>query len=1017
MKYLTQIILILSLVLLPDNNLKAQKGSLIEVQSIVQDSNGNPVPGAVINSEEGLYYAKADNTGAFAIRCTPSAILTIGAKGYKTIEVPATNVSQKIILEKMPFQMTESDAVKMPFETINKRQTVGAISTIHPEDFEGFDATQDFSTALAVRGLGILGRKSIRGTGYTIIVDGIKRGAGNSPEIYSDMLNLQEIAEVTILKDAASKALYGSHAEKGIILITTKRGEANKRTISVTAETGLRDPIDMPKFLNSADYMELFNEALVNDGLVAKYDQTTISNSRSGSDIYKYPNQDYYSSEFLKSSKPFSKVITEFSGGNLKDQYYLNIGWDNQGSLLKVGEGSKTSQNQLNLRGNIDIELNKWIKANVDAVSIINFYHNPNFKSSNFWSLASYMRPVDFTPLIPVNRIIASDRSLVSTAARVNDDYILGGNSIYTQNLYGDLNLGGYVNGTRRISQINMGLDFNLDFILPKLKFRTYFTYDNYNAFESFQTNQYAVYEPTFTPDDSISITKIGVDNFVGSQSTQNTFFYRMYSLSNVLSYQNTFNDIHSLDVVAVMLIDSYKETGFFYNDKHVNSGLHINYMFKNKYVAEFDGSLSGSQLLDKGHRWGFAPVAGLAWIASEEEFLRNLSVLNFLKIKVSYGNVKTDIDRSFATYHLYHDMYTRYGSFPYADGTYTNLRTQVLNIGNSDVSWIERNELNLGAEASLFDNTLFAELNYFNSKRFNELSQLTNTYFNFLGGATFTPFQNFGARVEQGFELGMNYSKRAGNFSYNIGLNIVHYKPVLKIVDELDYGPDQAYRQRAGKAADAIWGYEAIGLFANDADILASPVQTFGAVYPGDIKYRDINSDGTINDDDQTIIGYSNPRYNYVFSINLKYKNFDLFTYFQAQSGRSSLYTNSYYWVYGDLKYPEYIKDRWIYDPVSGIDSRDNASYPRLSSRSNSNNLRNSSYWVYNNNYLNIPAVQLSYTLPERISRKLYARSLSLYCRATDILMIAANKNKMQLNTATEPQMRSYSIGLKAQF
>jgi hypothetical protein len=148
-----------------------------------------------------------------------------------------------------------------------------------------------------------------------------------------------------------------------------------------------------------------------------------------------------------------------------------------------------------------------------------------------------------------------------------------------------------------------------------------------------------------------------------------------------------------------------------------------------------------------------------------------------------------------------------------------------------------------------------------------------------------------------------------------------------------------------------------------------------------------------------------------------MSYKNLNVFTYLSAQTGKSNLYNGSYYWVYGELKYPEYLGGRWAYDPVNGLDTRTSATYPRLSSKSSSNNFRNSSYWLYGTDQLNIPVIQLTYKLPEAISKKVYTRSLSIFCKATNILMIAANKDKIQLNTSSEPQMRNYSVGLKAQF
>lgn len=1019
MKYITTIILTIAIVIFHFDIIDAQKAErqLIDLHSVIVDNQGNPLSDAVISAQEGRYYTKSDKTGQFNLKCSIDAVITIGAKGYRTYVGSAATLPDKIILEIMPVQMSEDDVVIMPFGTLHKRQIVGAVSTIRHEDFEVYDATQSYSSALASRVLGQFGGKDIRGMGYTVIVDGMKRGGSSNFEVYSDMLNLQEIQEISILKDATSRALYGSHADKGIILITTKRGEPNKRRITFTAETGFGEAKSLPEFMKGADYMGLYNEALVNDGLAPKFDSASIADTRSGNNPYKYPDQDYYSSEFLRSYKPFGKFFAEFAGGNMKNQYYLNIGYTRTSSFLKIGEGANEGTNQLNVRGNMDIEINKWIRASLDALSLINFYKKPNYQSGNFWSYAASARPTDFTLLIPTASIISTKKDLAESASIINEDFILGGRSIYKQNLYGDLLLGGYLNGMYRVTQTNMGLDIDLGFLLPNLKFKTLLSFDNYNTYELLQTNSYSVYEPTFTSQDSIDIVKIGEDNFVGTQSTQNSSFYRLLNLSNVLSYNNTFNDEHTIDIVALLNLDSYKETGFNYRDKHINGGLRVNYMLRNKYVAEFSGTMVGSPRFGESEKWGFAPSVGLAWIASEENFLAGSSTVNYLKFKGSYGNIKTDIDESFATYYMYQDMYRKSGSFAYDDGAYTNNRTQILNIGNPDITWIERNELNLGAEALLLTNKLFAEINYFRSKRFNEITRLSNSYLNFFGGSTFLPYENYNEQLNQGFEFGVNYEKRIADMKINVGLNFININPILRKVDELNYGPGLEYRQAAGKAADAIWGYEAIGLFSGETDILSSPYQTFGTVYPGDIKYRDLNKDDIIDDNDRTIIGNSHARNNLMFSLNLKYKNVEIFTYLSAQTGRSSLYTNNYYWVFGDLKYPGSVVNRWAYDPDNGVDTRATATYPRLSTRNSTNNFINSSYWLYNNNNLSIPVIQLTYSLPEKISSILYTRSLSIFARATDVLMVAENKDKMLLNTGSEPQTRWYSIGLKAQF
>lgn len=1032
MKHDKLIILFLLVGFILTQNIFAQKEvteKIITVTAVILDEEGNPIADAVINAQEGKYTAKSDRNGKFTIKTQASEEVRIDADGFETQFVKILALKgENIVMKDGKSLIGKNDNVAIPFGELKENRITGAVTQVNTKKFEDVDAFLNYTSILNSEGFGLIGSKNVRGTGYTVVVDGLVRDGNSSVETFSDLINMSEIADITILKDVTSRLLYGSLSDKGIIYITTKKGNANEKRINIRYEGSLGTPIAYPHYLKAPDYMTLYNEALKNDGItIPKYTNDQIENARSGINPVLYPDQDYYSPTFLRDLKPQQRINAEFTGGNRIAQYYLNFGWYNTHSMQTMGEADLQATNRFNVRGNVNIKLNDFINVNLGTVALFNAYHGANYKNNDFWSQSTSERVNAYPFLIPTDRIIAADQQIVDDARAqksvINNNYLLGGSSQFTQNIYGDLLLGGYSNSMDRNAEVNIGVDVNLGKFIDGLKFKTYLGYDNYNAYQVTQKNTYAVYEPTFTTDDSISVKAIGTNNFVGSQSIGSVNFYNRMGWYNVLNYSKTLNDLHDFDITAISMMSTYKQNNFLYTQRTSNFGLRANYMFNKKYVAELDGMLVGSPCFAKKNEWGFSPAIGLGWIISEESFFKKIKAVDYLKIKGSFGNTKTDNDDALSNnYYLSQNIYNISGTYNYGDGSGQN-NYMGIQTGNPNISWIERNELNIGMETSLFKKSIAAEINYFQSTRFNEIQELTNTYPQFMGGSPFVVSENYGKTTQSGFEAELNYTHKIKDFRFNVGFNMIYVMPVTVVTDELNYGPGHEYRQQAGKASDAIWGLVAEGLYTQD-DIdkindqsnktIARP--TFGTVQAGDIKYSDLDKNGIIDDNDMKMIGNTQPRLNFALSLTIDYKNFSLFAYGSAETGYSKIQNSSYNWVYGEMKYPEYIVNRWAYDPDNNVDTRATATYPRLTTKNNTNNFRNSTFWITKRDYFSIPAIQLSYTVPSELTQKLSLKQFTIYARAENMLTMSKDIYAT-LNVGSSPQLRMYNIGIKAGF
>jgi len=854
-----------------------------------------------------------------------------------------------------------------------------------------------------------------------VLVDGIPRDEYN--------VIPAEIEQISVLKSVSAVALYGSRASDGVVLITTKRGIAKGSQFNVRVNAGIMVPKQLPKYLGSAQYMTLYNEALTNDNdgvapTTGLYPQSQIDGTNAGKNPYRYPDVDFYSSKYINKYANRSEVTAEYTGGNDRARFYVNVGNYNTKNLMSYGNGKNEGENRFNVRGNIDVKLSDVITSKINTS--VTFYDN-NGSQGSYWSNAATLRPNTISPLIPISYLNGStDASTLAYPAAssflIDGKYLLGGSSTQSTNPFADMLVRGSTKSTTRKYQFDASLNFNLASILKGLSFDTQFGID-YNTSYNRQIgdNGYAVYSPTWNTtggQDTIKVlTKINTDNATYSQGLSNTYQRQTLFFSGALKYNDTFNKVHN--VSALLLAHGYTlgESAVYHQVANANLGLQADYNYMQKYYVDFTGNVVHSSRFASGSRNAFSPTVSIGWRLSNEDFLAKSDVVNDLKLTASAGILNTDLDYTANTgYYWYNTNYTNSNGdyFSWQEGRQLQ-STIVTRAQNNNLTFEKKQEISFGLEASLFKNAIQLTASYFYNKLTGLPVQPTSVYPNFMqtGSTSFLPYVNFNADQRSGFDLGVNINKNIGKVELNVGIVATYYETsASKRSEYYQY----SYQNRQGKPIDAIFGLKSLGFFKSAADVAASPKQTFGACKPGDIKYQDVNNDGVIDSKDEVYLGsagsYGSPL-TLGLNVTAKWNNFSIFVLANSGSGSYSLKNSSYYWATAGTtaKYSEPMLGRWT--PATAA----TATYPRLTTTSGDNNYRNSDFWLYKNDRINLSRVQVSYDIPSALLKKSFISNLGFFINGNDLLTIAKERVLMETNIGSAPQTRYYSIGVKAAF
>jgi TonB-linked SusC/RagA family outer membrane protein len=829
----------------------------------------------------------------------------------------------------------------------SKRDAVTSFATVKPNDRLTFDDA-DSPASLMDMMLGITAGTNIRNVGGAMyVIDGI-------PGRNISLLNTNEIESISILKDVNAVALYGAQARNGVIVVTTKRGVISKGDIKVKVNQGLRSPISYPNYLGAAEYMELYNEARINDGLGFTYDSVSIAHTKSGLNPYRYPDVSFYNSDFLKPFTTQTSVSTEFSGGNKDLTYYVNLSYANSGTIEKINPEVNKGTNSYKVRGNLSFPINNWIKGTVDILASIISKKSPHVSILNE---ATSFRPNLYAPFLPVSLVHDSLGTQLSGMKKFFDGkYILGGSGSYKDIVpFGQIYAGGYVDHTYRSTQVANSLDFNLSKIAKGLTAKTYVSLDYYDYYTVSVTNDLIFYEPkwannldkldvldtltyaqTWQADTIASLTALGKPDKKGLQEVVSTKDFNMRtSFYGLLNYARQIDDDHAINAMLIASTNTLKLSGVKQPDISSHAALSFDYNYKNKYYLNVNGTYTYSTKLAEGHRGKWAPTAGLAYVISEEDFLKNVKAIDYLKLRGSWGRLNTDID--IPTYFMYQDVYDveTAGSYTWNDGGTPSLKRTVIRNGrNPGLTFEQREDITAGFEAVLFK-SLALEMNYFRTDRSGFVSQVTTYYPSFY--ADFAPYINSERNRYKGFELGLNYDTRIGDLSVNLGGNFVYSRSEIMEANQLE--PEYDYQNLVGQSLGRIVGLQANGFYTKD-DFNPNgtlkdgqPVPQFGKVQPGDIKYVDKNGDGFIDTKDNHTIGNNAFPYSFAFNVLLKYKQFSLFVLGKGQTGAETTKSGNYYWVSGNNKYSEVVRGRWTEATA------ETATYPRLTTGSGTNN------------------------------------------------------------------------------
>jgi TonB-linked SusC/RagA family outer membrane protein len=865
----------------------------------------------------------------------------------------------------------------------------------------------DLASHLAGKVTGALGAWNYHGLGNSItVVDGVIREARH--------INIMEIEQVTVLKDAYSRMLYGADGDVAVVLVTTKSGAKLKKELKFNFEQGLRTAISKPNFLDAATYMETYNKAFKSDGNTSLfYRQGTIDSTRNNSDPVLYPNSDYWGADFVNNTANFTNFYSEASGGDEKVQYFMNLGWQRYKGMMALPEND--GSNVFNLRGKVDFKVNDWLKMKADIVAIFDFYKGP--QSTTFYNSASTLLPNSFPLLIDTSRVL--NLSTLSGKNPVGNS-LLGGTNVYQQNLYGDMVRGGNRSDVNRFLQYMVGFDINLEKLTKGLKLTGLADLDFNNSYSQFINDAYAIYQ-VGTPDvnKKFNLTKIGVDRFTTSQTVNNatSSFSRSVNGHLTANYDRIFGK-HQISAVALGYYSQTTFRGVVQDVKRLRFGGQANYTYDNKYILEGGLLTEASNKMAPDSRYKTVPSFGAAWILSNEDFMKDNGVVDYLKLRGSYGEIVNDnwstLLNNYQGYFLYEPNYATGGNFTYNNNLSSN-GTQILqSLGNS-YNFQTRKELVIGFDAYFFSKKLWVESSYWNSISGGNMTFLDNQAPSTIG---LIPVGNYNDVKYQGVELGLNYIEQLGALKMDIGVNYIYSQSTITKWEEPVYPAKNAHLSRVGNSNSSLWGLTDNGLYSStdfQADgktlVAGLPKPSYGVVRPGDIKYKDVNGDNVINSDDQTVLGLGGNNQQISLNIDLNYENWQLFILGAGSWGGKGYKNSNYYWFSGNrAKYSEVALD--AYDPAT---PDPNAEYPRLSLGNGDNNYRNSTFWMYDRSIFSLSAVQLGYNFD--LPQKAPLKSLKLYLRGSNLLSVGKNVDIMQLNVYSAPQSRSFAVGLIANF
>ena len=1036
---------------------------------VVDDRTSEPLVGATVKVKGSTIGTITDIDGNFALDIPDNIspiVFEVSYMGYASKEAtPAKTTGFTIRLAEDSQTLEEVQIIA--YGKQSKMSVTAAISSIDTKELLK-SPSGSVANALsgAVTGLSSIqpsgqpGAENpsiyIRGTGSLsdelskplILVDGVERSFFQ--------MDSHEIESITVLKDAASTAVFGVRGANGVVLVTTRRGVSGKPVISLNSSFGLTQALRNLKGVDSYTYATLYNEAQLSDNPSLTESQLgfspfVIDMFRTNEDPIMFPNVDWNDYLFKNLAWQTQHNLT-LSGGGERFRYFVSLGYLLQDGMLKqLGESYDPNYQykRFNYRSNVDIDITKSTLLKVNIGGHVGAKREP--RTDELWRKVLWSTPFSSPGIV--------DGKLISNI--YSNRYISIGERSCPLDYYYNY---GYNVDTDNVLNLDLALEQKLDFITPGLSMNIKGAYNtNYNVkasrtpsgadsmctpiyLGSIETPGMDFWDPRF--DRTIVYQTDGVSGLheqmsYGEEVGRGRNWYGEFSLN----YSRSFGD-H--DVSALFLYNQskkyYPETKIdgkvFYMDiptAYVGYVGRMTYAYKKRYMVDLNAGYNGSENFAPDKRFGFFPAVSAGWILSEEKFMKKQKVIDFLKLRASYGIVGNDKMENARFLYMagawsgYNTVAKGQGSWQFGKDGGTGLLPDAKEntMGNPDVTWEKVAKQNYGIDLKMFDSRLSLTADVFFEKRKDILSTR-----NTLPAITDInlPKINLGKVNNHGYELSLGWNDRAGKVDYWLKANVSYAKNKIIYMDEVV--PNEPYMAETGRSTGLTYGYifdrflqkddfDADGNLKKDENgrqIL--PQMALGTPRPGDALFKDLNGDGVINGDDKTRFGYAErPDYVFGFLGGLKWKNFEFSMQWTAAMNASRILDGEYRNAFGSTNSRMLLKfladGRWT-------EENPNSRFPRLTFMNKSHYLQTSDLWLMNGSYLRLKTAEISYTLPQKdFLKKVGIESVRFYCNGYNLLTLFSDLNDIDIDPEgvtdggnnNYPNIRIYNFGVNISF
>jgi len=999
------------------------------ITGVVTDINGEAIIGANIVVKGTTNGTITDIDGNFTLSVPQGAILVVSYIGYNAKEVPVGNLTVITITLSEDTQALE-EVVVVGYGSVRKSDLTSSVTSVRAEDM-AVSATPNIASALQgiAPGVEVATNSASPGGGVDIRIRGVGTLNNNAPLYVVDGLpvsslefvNTNDIERMEILKDATSAAIYGSRGSNGVVLITTKSGKDGngKYTINFDGTFGVQTIGNKLEMADAAEFAKIYNQAREVSNIDGRIDLNSIKGK--GTD---------WIDEITRSAAPMQNYNLNITGGNNISSISAGLGYYGQEGIVKSSSYEKYSA-----RINAIIKPNRIASFNFNLVAghtsrdMISGekdqYGGTLFNALLIDPITSVMKPESEWVDNPYSNYARSQYTMISNPAGV-----MARTFNNAKQYSGIANLGMTLDFTKEISfKTNIGVDYR----------------DSKRK--------------TFSPDFYINPSEKNDDNKIENEN----IYWLNYAWENTLNYNKTFQDKHRLSVLLGYTMEYHKQenmkasrtntpgnskelqylqlgasnpdaTGEYYKNTMISYLGRINYSFMDKYIITANFREDGSSRFSKGNKWGFFPSVSGAWVISNEDFFPQDATVNYLKLRLGYGQIgNQNIENN-----AYIDQVRNTYRYPYGNILLPGLATYAP--GNRDIKWETTEDMSIGIDGGLFNNSLTWTVDLYMRKTQDML--LKNPIPGYLGSYSSPTdlnagiWDNVGSIENKGLEISLEYRGNIGELKYRVGGNISFVKNEITELGTVDFitsanvrGLGDISRSEVGSSVGRFWGYKTEGIFQSEAEVAAYKNKDGELIQPnakpGDLKYVDNNGDGQISDNDKEWIGSPLPTFTAGFNINLEYKGFDLRAYFNGVCGNDIMDANSIFYdsgkdVYNSLK--------GTYNKAWRADNT-NASHPRISSKDENGNYQKfSDYMLQNGSFLRMKDLQIGYNFKSGAISKLGMTRLRLYLAAQNLFTITSYKgmevetspdniNVLGIDYGNYPSARTFLLGVNVSF